>query len=252
MNPEEYTKLEQIEPEHWFYAGKRRIVLYWLRRYGVLMPGKLLIDCGAGTGRFAAEVARHCSAIAVDDHEESLALARRHLGSHAVKRGSCIDLPFPDAVADGVTALDLIEHVENDCRALREMARVLKPEGVLVVTVPAFQALWSDWDVALHHVRRYRRAELVERLREAGFELLHCNYINVLAFPAVYVLRKWRTLRGSPRTGSSRAEDRVPRRWLNKLLMAAFVLPASQSAILFPFGVGLLAVARRPSPQQKQ
>jgi SAM-dependent methyltransferase len=248
MNPEEYAKLEQVELGHWFYAGKRRIVLYWLGRYGVLMPNKLLIDCGAGTGRFAAEAARYCSVIAVDDHEESLRLARRRLGTHAVKQGSCTELPFPDAIADSVTALDVIEHVENDRGALREMARVLKPEGVLVVTVPAFQALWSDWDAALHHVRRYRRAQLVERLGEAGFDLLHCSYVNVLAFPVVYVIRKWRTLRKPRSVGVSRVEDRVPPRWLNSLLMAAFVLPASQSLISFPFGVGILAVARRSQP----
>ena len=251
MNPEEYSRLEQVELRHWFYAGKRRIVLYWLRRYGALMPNKLLIDCGAGTGRFAAEAAKCCSVIAVDDHEESLCIARRHLGTDAVKRGSCTELPFPDAVADSVTALDVIEHVEDDRGALREMARVLKPGGVLVITVPAFQALWSDWDVVLHHVRRYRRAQLVDRLREAGFELLHCSYINVLAFPAVYAIRKWRSIRGSRSPGISRAEDRVPPRWLNNLLMAAFVLPASQPHVSFPFGVGILAVARRSRSQQQ-
>jgi SAM-dependent methyltransferase len=252
MNPEEYARLEQVEVEHWFYAGKRQIVLHWLRRYGVLAPHKLLIDCGAGTGRFAAEAAQYCSAVAVDDHEESLAIARRHLSPQSVKRGSCTDLPFPDQIADGLTALDVIEHVRDDRSALWEMARILKPGGVLVITVPAFQALWSDWDVALHHVRRYRRGQLVQRLRDAGFEVLHCNYVNVLAFPAVYLLRKWRSYHGSRNSGSSRAEDRIPPRWLNKLLMAAFVLPASQSVISFPFGVGLLAVAYRQSPAQQQ
>lgn len=248
MNPEEYAKLEQVELEHWFYAGKRRIVLYWLRRCGVLMPNKLLIDCGAGTGRFAAEAAQYCSAIAVDDHEESLRLARERLGTAAVKHGSCTDLPFPDGFAHGVTALDVLEHVQNDGGALREMARILKPDGVLVLTVPAFQALWSDWDVALHHVRRYRRPELIGRLRDAGFELLHCNYVNVLACPAVYVIRKWRTLWKSQGTDVPRMEDRIPPRWLNNLLMAAFVLPAKQSIMPFPFGVGILAVARRSLP----
>jgi SAM-dependent methyltransferase len=247
MNPEEYARLERVEVEHWFYAGKRRIVLHWLRRYGVLATNKLLVDCGAGTGRFVAEAAQFCSAVGVDDHEESLAIARSHLGPQGMKRGSCTDLPFLDAVADGVTALDVIEHVENDRGALCEMARILKTGGVLVITVPAFQALWSDWDVALHHVRRYRRAELIERLRETGFEPLHCNYVNVVAFPVIYVLRKWRTLRPSRTANSLRAEDRVPPRWLNKLLMAAFVLPALVPAIPFPFGVGLLAVARRSS-----
>jgi SAM-dependent methyltransferase len=188
--------------------------------------------------------AQYCSAIAVHDHEESLAIARRRLGPQAVKRGSCIDLPFPDGFADGVTAADVIEHIDNDRGALREMARLLKPGGVPVIT-----ALWSDWDVALHHIRlrRYRRPELIDLLREAGFELLHCNYANVVAFPVVYVLRKWRTRQPSRSAHSSRAEDRVPPRWLNKLLMAAFVLPALVPVISFPFGVGLLAVARRSS-----
>jgi SAM-dependent methyltransferase len=252
VNPEEYARLDRVEVEHWFYAGKRRIVLHWLRRYGVLEPHKLLIDCGAGTGRFAAAASQYCSAMAVDDHEESLAIARRHLSPEFVKRGSCTDLPFPDKIADGVTALDVIEHIQDDCRALREMARVLKPGGLIVVTVPAFQALWSDWDVALHHVRRYRRPQLVQRLREAGFEVLHCSYVNVLIFPAVYVLRKWRTLRVMRNSGLPRAEDRIPPRWLNTLLMGAFVLPASQSVISFPFGVGLLAVASRQMLAQQQ
>jgi hypothetical protein len=70
----------------------------------------------------------------------------------------------------------------------------------------------------------------------------------VLAFPVVYVIRKWRTLRKPRSVGVSRVEDRVPPRWLNSLLMAAFVLPASQSLISFPFGVGILAVARRSQP----
>jgi SAM-dependent methyltransferase len=182
--------------------------------------------------------AQYCSAIAVHDHEESLAIARRRLGPQAVKRGSCIDLPFPDGFADGVTAADVIEHIDNDRGALREMARLLKPGGVLMITVPAFQARWSDCDVARQNVRRYRRGELVERLREAGFELLHWNYVNVVAFPVIYVLRKWRSRRHSRAANSSRAEDRVPPRSLNKLLMAAFVLPALVPAISFPFGVG--------------
>jgi SAM-dependent methyltransferase len=108
---------------------------------------------------FVAGPAQYCSAIAVHDHEESLAIARRRLGPQAVKRGSCIDLPFPDGFADGVTAADVIEHIDNDRGALREMARLLKPGGVPVIT-----ALWSDWDVALHHIRlrRYRRPELID------------------------------------------------------------------------------------------
>lgn len=247
MNPEEYARLEEVEGSHWFYAGKRRIVFDCLRRLGALQRDRLLVDCGAGTGRFAQEASSACTAIAVDDHDESLAIARKNLGADAVRRGSCTSLPFEDASADIVTALDVIEHIENDRLAAAEMFRILKPGGVIVITVPAFPALWSDWDVALHHFRRYRRPGLRTLLAGAGFEVLRCDYINVLAFPAVWALRKWRTWFPSPPdSGGRRAEERTPPAWLNRLLLATFVLPAVQTVVSFPFGVGLLAVARRP------
>ncbi len=248
MNPEEYAKLEAVERTHWFYTGKRHIVFHSLRQERALARDHLLVDCGAGTGRFALEASASCTAIAVDDHEESLAIARKHLGTEAVRRGSCTALPLANAVADVVTALDVIEHVEDDAQAVRELARILKPGGVMVITVPAFQALWSDWDVILHHFRRYRRGQLRALLQEAGLEVTRCDYINVLVFPAVWLLRKWRTLFPSaPGAGGARAEERIPAPWLNRLLFAAFVGPACQTRISFPFGVGLLAVARKPS-----
>jgi SAM-dependent methyltransferase len=246
MNPEEYAKLEAVEMTHWFYAGKRHIVFDSLAKARALAPDRLLVDCGAGTGRFAREASARCNAIAVDDHEESLAIARKHLGSESVRRGSCTALPLADEAADVVTALDVIEHVEDDARAVREMARILKPGGLMVITVPAFQALWSDWDVILHHFRRYRRRQLRDLLASAGLEVERCDYINVLVFPAVWLLRKWRTLFPRPaNAGGARAEERIPPPWLNRLLFAAFVAPACQTLISFPFGVGLLAVARK-------
>jgi SAM-dependent methyltransferase len=245
MNPDEYLKLEQVEKEHWFYAGKRRIVFDWLERLGALGKERLLLDCGAGTGRFVAEARERCRAIAVDDHDESLEIASRLLGPENVRRGSCVELPFEDEAADIITALDVIEHIEDDARAVREMARVLKKGGYLVITVPAFQALWSDWDVALHHFRRYRRDPLVRLLQDASLEIIHAGYINVLAFPAVFAMRKWRTLFPRPEAGGPRAEERIPPPWLNRLLFATFVGLATQKAVRFPFGVGLLAIARR-------
>lgn len=252
MNPDEYAKLERVEREHWFYAGKREIVFHWLRKQGRLRSGQLLVDCGAGTGFFAKEATQFCDVIAVDDFEESLAIARRHLGENSVRKGSCTSLPLDDAVADSVTALDVIEHVEEDGKAVQEMARILKPGGTLVITVPAFQALWSDWDVVLHHHRRYRRANLVPLIRDAGLELVHCNYVNVLVFPAVYVVRKLRTLTSNGETArSDRAEEQVPGPLLNRFLKQTFVAPACQDVVQFPFGVGLLAVARKPETSKR-
>jgi SAM-dependent methyltransferase len=247
MNPEEYANLERVEKEHWFYAGKREIAAHWLAHYGVLNSKKLLVDCGAGTGRFAAELQSRCRVIAIDDHEESLEIARRLLGREHVLRGSCEATGLADASTDAVTALDVLEHVPDDAKAATELHRILKPGGILVVTVPAFQALWSDWDVALHHYRRYRRPMLARVLRGAGFELLHISYINVIAFPAVFAIRKLRALFPIPTAAGTRAEEKLPPAWLNRILRKTFVGPACQKVLPFPFGVGLLAVAQRRS-----
>ena len=246
MNPDEYANLARLEREHWFYSGKREIVRHWIQRVHPPAPEDLLADCGAGTGTFAQEMSAECRVLAIDDHEESLALAREKLGAARVKQGSCTHLPLADASADVLTALDVIEHVEHDRQALVEFARVLKPGGLAVITVPALMSLWSDWDLALHHFRRYTRRSLLDLVPREHFEIVHCNYVNVAAFPLVWTVRKWRTMKRRSRSSiQSRSEDTIPFAPLNALLRWSFVGPACQSVIPFPFGVGLLVALRR-------
>jgi len=245
MNPEEYSNLARVEARHWFYAGKREIVRHWIQRFHPLQPGHQLADCGAGTGIFAAEMAARCRVTAVDDFEESLQLLRDRLGTAGVRKGSCTALPLADESVDVLTALDVIEHVADDRAALREFLRVLRPGGIAVITVPALMALWSDWDVALHHCRRYHRSGLLQVVPD-GLEVLHVNYVNVAALPLVYGIRKFRTLRQRSGTKTpARSEDTIPPAWLNGLLRRIFVKTACQSLIRFPAGVGLLLVLRK-------
>jgi SAM-dependent methyltransferase len=245
MNPDEYKNLAQVEVEHWFYAGKRDIVRYWIRRFHPLRNTDLLADCGAGTGIFAGEMRSHCRVVAVDDFEESLDFLRARLGEESVRKGSCTQLPLADDSVDVLTALDVIEHVQDDRAALGEFVRVVRPGGLVVITVPALMALWSDWDVSLRHFRRYTRKSLLEVI-PARFEILHANYVNVAVLPAVYAVRKFRGLK--ERLGfktAARSEDAIPPRWLNQLLKRTFVGPACQSRVRFPAGVGLIAVLRK-------
>lgn len=253
MNTSEYAKLSAVEERHWFYSGKRAIVRHWLQRAGPLKASDLLVDCGAGTGRFVEEMTSVCRAIALDDHAESLLIARGKLGGDRVVEGRCTDLPFPDSSADAITALDVLEHVDRDDLAVKEFARVLKPGGLLAVTVPALPALWSDWDVVLHHHRRYTKRTLLALLSHPSFELLHWNYVNVAALPAVWLVRMVRKLRkGTATVAGARAEDSIPPEPLNRLLRWLFVTFACQGFVHFPLGVGLLGVWRRaPSTAPK-
>ena len=245
MNAEEYANLDQVEGEHWYYSGKRQFVREWLGR--VRPPGRddVLLDCGAGTGRFAQEMEACCRVLVLDDHEESLRLLRTRFRPEQILSLKGDAVPLPDASLEYVTALDVLEHVPDDAAVVRGFHRLLKPGGIAAVTVPASMALWSDWDVGLHHFRRYDRAQLRALFPGDGWEILYVNYTNVVVYPAVWWVRKWRAWRPrKPVVAADRTEDKLPPRWLNALLRSVFV-GLARWRVPFPFGVSLLLVARR-------
>lgn len=248
MNAGEYANLDAVERTHWYYAGKRAMVRWWLGRAGPPRPDQVLLDCGAGTGRFALEMQSHCRVLVLDDHEEALRLLRSRFQPEQILSLSGDAVPLPDRSLDYVTALDVLEHVPDDAAVVRGFHRLLKPGGLAVITVPAGMALWSDWDEALHHYRRYGRAQLRALFPVQQWEVVQVNYTNVVVYPAVWLVRKWRRLRmhrGAVSTAESvRSEDQVPPAWLNALLQGIFVNLA-KVRVPFPFGVSLLLVARR-------
>jgi SAM-dependent methyltransferase len=230
--------------EHWYYAGKRQMVREWIGRVRPPAVEDRLLDCGAGTGRFAAEMASVCRVLVLDDHEESLRLLRQRFQPEQVITLCGDQVPLPDGSIEYVTALDVLEHVPDDAAVVRGFHRLLKPGGLAVVTVPAGMELWSDWDESLHHFRRYSRRQLTALFPSADWEVVHVNYTNVLVYPAVWVVRKWRRVFPQRVAAGARAEDRLPPRWLNHLLRLGFV-GLARCRLPLPRGVSLLLVARR-------
>src|SRR5258706_4454222 len=139
MNVDEYEKLDRIDREHWFYAGKRAIVRHWIARYLELRPDDLLVDVGCGTGTFAVEMSRSCRVLGVDNHDESIRLAgpKLHAVGGSVLKSDLTRMNLPDRCAAVVTAMDVLEHLDDDAAALREMVRLARSGGVVVLTVPA-------------------------------------------------------------------------------------------------------------------
>jgi len=243
VNASEYANLARVERTHWYYAGKREIVRGWIQRARPAAAADTLLDCGAGTGIFAQEMAAQCRVLVLDDHEEALRILRTKFQPDQILSLAGDRVPLPDASLEYVTALDVLEHVPDDAAVVRGFHRLLKPGGLAVVTVPASMALWSDWDVVLHHYRRYSRPQLRALFPPEQWELVHLNYTNVAAYPAVWLLRHWRKWFPAP-AGAARAEDKLPGAFLNRLLRALFVGPAFWR-VPFPFGVSLVLVARR-------
>jgi ubiquinone/menaquinone biosynthesis C-methylase UbiE len=245
MNAEEYQNLERMERSHWYYAGKRELVRGWIQRARPPQPGDQLLDCGAGTGLFAQEMESCCRVLVLDDHEEALRILRTRFRPEQILSLSGDQIPLPDGTLEYVTALDVLEHVPDDAAVVRGFHRLLRPGGLAVITVPAGMALWSDWDEALHHCRRYSRPQLRALFAPELWDLVYVNYTNVVAYPVVWLVRKWRCWFPRPRTPTGpRAEDREPAAWLNRILQRTFV-GAGLSRMPWPFGVSLVLVARR-------
>jgi len=164
-------------------------------------------------------------------------------GLKSVKFGAAESLPYDDDSFDLVTALDVIEHLDDDQAGLSEVSRVLRPGGRALLFVPAFMFLWGVQDDVSNHRRRYDRAELISKVKAAGFEIEQAGYANFTFFVPVLVVRsimRWLNIRAETEYGINLPALNKP---LAKLFGAErFVLKRGG----FPFGVSIICMARKP------
>jgi len=213
-----------------------------LAELGLPRPARIL-DAGCGSGRNMVELARLGEVTGVELSATSAALAReRHAGT--VVEGSVMEMPFPADSFDLAVSLDVIEHLKDDCGALRELRRVVAPGGALLVTVPAYQWLWSGHDEVNHHHRRYNRRTLLAACESAGWTCQRTTHFNALLLPVAILLRALEPLHSS--TTHSSLDLWVPPAPLNWLLERPLTLEASVIGHggHIPAGLSLLAVLR--------
>ena len=238
MNSSEIDAILAGDERHWWYRGRRRVLHAELDRIA-LAPGARILDAGCGSGRMLDELGPRGHVSGIDASAAAVAATRRR--GHRAWRCDIERLPFADASFDLVTCLDVIEHTPDDRRTLGELRRVTRPGGILVVTVPAYQALWSAHDVVNGHYRRYRVADLRAAAQEAGWYHLRDSYFNSLLLAPAAVLR---LARRRPRADSARSELDLTPGWLDGVLEWPLRLEAAalRSGARLPFGLSLLAV----------
>ncbi|HEX3689367.1 MAG TPA: class I SAM-dependent methyltransferase [Solirubrobacteraceae bacterium] len=233
-----------VDEHHWWYRGRRRVIRAELDRLP-LPAGARVLDAGCGSGRTLVELASYGGEVSGIELNTDAAELARGRGLGEVKVGRLEELPWDDAAFDLITCLDVIEHVPDDVVALAELRRVARPGGWLLVTVPAYQALWSRHDEANHHYRRYSRASLRMSARSAGWQIERVSSFNsLLLAPAAAVRLAQRRMRAQ--NGHRNDLDLGPA-WLNDVLERPLALEASWLARgrTLPVGLSLLAVLRR-------
>jgi ubiquinone/menaquinone biosynthesis C-methylase UbiE len=247
MEPREYETSFTLEGEHWWFRSKRALVLSLLARYAG--PGARGLDVGCGTGGMLQALAGRGTWVGVDAAALALAYCRKR-GLGRLTQGSALALPFRSSAFDVCLCLDLLYHqaVDSDAAALAECHRVLKASGLLIVTDSALAWLRSSHDEAVHGARRYTRADLVRRIRAAGFTPLQASYVYCLIFPAVAAFRLARRAAGREPAGSD--VFRRPGAATTALLMIQAIERWLLGVVSLPFGSSVLCVARKAGPLQ--
>jgi SAM-dependent methyltransferase len=248
MELEHQRRYYELGRSYWWLAGKYRIIADVVRRaFRPPRQDPRVLDLGCGPGNLLDDLAPHGAVFGADYSADALGFCAAR-GFRRLFRADFHELPLRSESFDLVTAIDVIEHLADDRRAVRELYRVLRPSGLLVLSVPAFRFLWGEHDTIYGHHRRYTTGELRARLQEAGFRLSKLSYFEPLFLPPLWVYRNLKKLfvRGSAIAKRDDFVSLPPA--LNALLIRLIAAERFPLRYLsFPFGVTILAVARKPA-----
>ncbi len=241
MEDELLESIHLYAHQHWWFRGRQKIVLSLLDRYFGRSDGEVL-DLGCGPGNNLKALSKYGTLTGADASTAALKLARQDFDGPLDEIWLPDKLPYADKQFDLIVMLDVLEHVEDHIGAMHRILRILKPGGVLAMTVPALRWLWSSHDVTHQHFRRYHRGELRRIFERLGFELPHISYINFFLLPIMGAARMvWK-----PKTWSANHLEAGTRPW-SKVLEAIFSFERRCLWVgTLPIGGSLVAIARRP------
>jgi len=232
----------EMEDRHFWFVSRRNLLVELIKSLNILDPK--ILDIGAGTGGNIAVLEKFGEVRGIEPSERAIEFCQER-GLKNIERGSIENLNFRDRTFDIVTCLDVLEHVSSPAIGLRELKRVLKDEGKIIITVPAFRSLWSRHDEALNHLRRYDKKDLIGDLEAAGLRVETIGYFFFLSYFVIAparILGRFFARRSGPKSDTLI----LPPKPLNGLLKLWFYLEA-KIAVRFglPFGTTIYAIASR-------
>lgn len=240
-----YQNYFALEKDNWWFRVRRKIVFSQLNKYLKSQPEKTKVfDFGCGSGFLVGELQKKgFQAYGSDVSHEAIEYGKnRGVENLKFHEGGGID--FPDGSFDLVLALDVFEHIEDDNKALGELNRVLRPDGMAIITVPAYMFLWGVQDEVSHHFRRYTFLELTEKVKKnSDLRIIKKSYFNTLLFPAIALFRFISKL--LPKT-TRESDFEIGNGFINLFFYNIFNLETFWlKHFNFPFGVSILLILRK-------
>lgn len=243
--------LRVAEDRHFWFRARNDVIATLLRQLEPAFPqGYRAIELGCGTGntlRVLADECRRGRVFGIDFQREGLQHARQRVGPRVVQ-ADVQRSPFsPSLRFDLIGMFDVLEHVDDDCRVLADIRSWLTDAGMLMLTVPASPALWSAFDVAAHHRRRYTAEELESKLTGAGFRVEYLSPFMVSLYPLAWIKRRFHSSRIQRDPFAAVIDDLRIVPVVNgalEWLLSRELRPIAARRRL-PFGVSLIAIARR-------
>lgn len=250
MHPAEYQRMFQAERLHWWYVGLHELVLRYVQHEAQRLGRRLAIfDAGCGTGGLGEQLTAYGDVDGCDAAEEAIRLCH-HRGLRGTFVADLNDVDLGVARYDLITCIDVLYHagIKDDVAVLRMLRRALRPGGLLILQLVAWEFLRSTHDIAVHTRERYRRRPLCRRLQAAGFEIEVLCYRMGFLFPAIAAVRLLKRFRWRDAPTADIVSDvKVPSPAVNRLLLSVtrienVMLPYAR----LPVGSSLFALARAP------
>jgi 2-polyprenyl-3-methyl-5-hydroxy-6-metoxy-1,4-benzoquinol methylase len=240
-----YDELQQVERSHWWFRARRHIVWSLMHRFVEGGANRRLQVCelGCGTGGNLAAIANDHDVVGAECSPDALKYARRALGDR-VRFGRLPDeIDFRPNSFDVVLLTDVLEHIENDAASARTALELVRPGGIVVATVPAYQWLFSPRDVHHHHFRRYGKKQFGKLWSGSRTRVELLSHYNMALFPAAAAARlSSKISRRTARPGDLSIPPSVLNKCLTRLMRSEANL---LGRVPMPFGLSLVAVVRK-------
>ena len=241
MDAEAYKEMIELQEEHWWFVARRDVIESFIKMQMPQGPTSKALEIGCGVGGNVGLLSQSGHYRGIDMHKPAIDYCSEKYPQFEFECTRVEDIPqeFNSNKFDSIYILDVLEHIDDQVEILKSAQNYLTQSGKILVTVPAFEFLWSPHDEFVHHVRRYTKAGLKKVLEDSGYKVERISYFNSILFPLALIQRLgMRILNKKLNTHLSTPPTIV--NWLFKVIFAqeAWILKRTN----LPVGLSIIAV----------